>query len=403
MQVPLLYNRFGYMKHFLNFTAILFLLLFNWQCSPNRPATVEWVRNIGGKYNDSGYAVQLTADGGYIIAGYTFSYGAGWNDVYIIKTDRKGNILWTKTFGGPYWDVGYSVQQTTDGGYIITGFKGSGGVENNSSADVYLIKTDPSGNAQWEKTLGGDDYDCGYSVLQTAEGDYIIAGYTESFGAGSKDVYLIKTNPDGDTIWTRTLGGNDWDEAYAVQQTSGGDYIVVGYTQSFGAGSRDVYLVKVDSDGNILWTKTLGGDDWDEGKSIQQIRDNGYIITGSTVSYGAGEWDVYLIKTDSLGDTLWTKTFGGNKYDAGMSVQQTSDGGFIIAGITHSYGAGEGDIYMIKTDSLGDSLWSKTLGDTGAEGVNSIQQTSGNGYIMAGFTRAENAIESNVYLIKLKH
>jgi len=390
------------MKYLLNFTVILFLLLFNWQCSPNRSATLEWVRNIGGEYNDSGFTVQQVGDGGYIIAGYTFSFGAGWNDVYIIKTDRKGNVLWTKTFGGPYWDGGYSVQQTTDGGYIITGFRGTGGVGTNSSADVYLIKTNSSGEAQWEKTLGGAGYDCGYSVIQTLQGDYIIAGYTESFGAGSKDVYLIKTNSHGDTIWTRTLGGSDWDEAYAVQQTAGGYYIVVGYTQSFGAGSRDIYLIKINSDGNTLWTKTLGGGDWDEGKSVQQTSDNGYIIVGSTVSYGAGEWDVYLIKTDSLGDTLWTKTFGGNKYDAGMSVQRTSDGGFLIAGITHSYGAGEGDIYIIKTDSKGDSLWSKTIGDAGGEGVNSIRQTSDNGYIMAGFLRLPDATSSDVYLVKLK-
>ena len=391
------------MKYLLNFTVILFLLLFNWGCSPDRPAVLEWVRNIGGEYNDSGYTVQQTADGGYIIVGYTFSFGAGWSDVYLIKTDRKGNTLWTKTFGGPYWDGGYSVQQTTDGGYIITGFRDSGGIRNNSSADLYLIKTNSLGDAQWEKTFGGDDYDCGYSVIQTGEGDYIIAGYTQSFGAGSKDVYLIKTNSEGDTLWTRTFGGSDWDEAYVVQQIRGGDYIVVGYTQSFGAGSRDVYFIKINSEGDTLWTRTFGGSDWDEGRSIQQTRDNAYVITGSTVSYSVGEWDVYLIKTDSLGDTLWTKTFGGSKYDIGMSVQQVSDGGFIIAGLTHSYGVGEGDIYLIKTDSQGNSLWSRTLGNRGGEGVYSIRKTADNGFVMTGFIRDEATAESDVYLVKLKH
>jgi hypothetical protein len=389
------------MKYLLNFIVLL-LFLFNWQCSPNRPATLQWVKNIGGEANDFGYEVQQTSDGGYIIAGYTFSYGAGLNDVYLIKTDKNGNTLWTKTFGGPYWDVGYSLQQVSDGGYIITGYRGTEGVGRYGKTDVYLIKTNSSGDVQWEKTFGGDGYDCGYSVIQTSGGDYIMAGYTESSGADSKDIYIVKTNHQGDTIWTRTLGAGEWDEAYAVRQTTDGNYIVVGYTQSFGAGSRDVYLIKINPDGDTLWTRTFGGDDWEEGRSVQQTRDNGYIITGSTVSYGAGEWDVYLIKTDSLGDTLWTRTFGGEKYDIGMSVQQTSDGGFIIAGLTHSFGAGEGDLYMIKTDSLGDSLWSKTLGDTGSEGINSIQLTSGNGYIMAGFVRLPDAVESDVYLVKLK-
>jgi hypothetical protein len=390
------------MKYLLNFTAVFFLLLFNWQCSPNRPAALQWVRNIGGEANDFSYEVQCTSDGGYIIVGYTFSYGVGLNDVYLIKTDEKGNTLWTKTFGGPYWDVGYSLQQTSDGGYIIAGFRGTEGVGRYSKSDAYLIKTDSSGDAEWEKTFGGDGYDCGYSVIQTSGGDYVIAGYTGASGTDSKDVYIVKTNHEGDTIWTRTFGAGEWDEAYAVRQTAGGDYIVVGYTQSSGAGSRDVYLIKINSEGDTLWTRTFGGDDWEEGRSLLQTRDKGYIITGSTVSYGAGEWDVYLIKTDSLGDTLWTRTFGGEKYDIGMSVQETSDGGYIIAGLTHSFGAGESDIYVIKTDSLGDSLWSKVLGDTGAEGINSIKETSDKGYIMTGFVRPPGSDASDVYLVKFK-
>ncbi len=153
----------------------------------------------------------------------------------------------------------------------------------------------------------------------------------------------------------------------------------------------------------VEWVENIGGSYNDLGYSVQQTSDGGYVITGYTFSYGAGEWDVYLIKTDSLGDTLWTKTFGGRAYDVGMSVHQVGDGGFIIAGITHSYGAGQGDIYLIKTDSKDRTIWSRTLGDSGGEGVYSIQQTTGNGHIMAGFIRDEGAIESDVYLVKLKH
>jgi hypothetical protein len=358
-----------------------------------------WTRTYGGENYDEGYSVQQTTDGGYIIAGYTESYGVG-SDVYLIKTDSTGDALWTKTYGGADTDYGYSVQQTSDGGYIVAGmtyFYSLG------YADVYLIKTNSTGDALWTKTYGGAGSDKGKSVQQTTDGGYIVAGETSSYGAGEYDydVYLIKTNASGDTLWTRTYGGENYDKGESVQQTTDGGYIVAGMTYFYDAGWYDVYLIKTNSLGDTLWTRTYGGADVDCGYSVQQTTDGGYIVTGETHSYGAGAEDVYLIKTNASGDTLWTRTYGGAHYDAGNSVQQTTDGGYIVAGYTLSYGEGA-DVYLIKTNGSGDTLWTKTYGGSSTDWGESVQQTSDGGYVVAGRTISYGAGNYDVYLIKIK-
>jgi hypothetical protein len=199
---------------------------------------------------------------------------------------------------------------------------------------------------EWEKTFGGTKSDWGYSVQQTRDGGYIIVGWTESFGAGGLDVYLIKVDANGNMQWSKTFGGGDGGSS--VQQTRDGGYIIVGWTRSFGAGLADVYLIKVDANGNMQWSKTFGCRGDDRGYSVQQTSDGGYIIVGYTESYGAGGEDVYLIKVDANGNMQWSKTFGGSGDDGGSSVQQTSDGGYIIVGWTRSFGAGWYDVYLIK-------------------------------------------------------
>ncbi|MBC7326802.1 PQQ-like beta-propeller repeat protein [bacterium] len=261
-----------------------------------------------------------------------------------------------KTFGGTHWDAGRSVQQTRDGGYIIVGDTESFG---QGEADVYLIKTDAKGKKLWERTFGGTKNDWGKSVQQTRDGGYIIVGYTESFGQGEADVYLIKTNAKGKKLWERTFGDTDWDAGFSVQQTRDGGYIIAGYTYSFGQGGTDVYLIKTNAKGKKLWERTFGGTKNDWGNSVQQTRDGGYIIVGETLSFGQGGRDVYLIKTDAKGKKLWERTFGGTDWDDGFSVQQTRDGGYIIVGVTDSFGQGEADVYLIKTDAEGNILKSE--------------------------------------------
>ncbi|MCK4345550.1 MAG: carboxypeptidase regulatory-like domain-containing protein, partial [Bacteroidales bacterium] len=319
----------------------------------NANTQITFQKAFGGSKWDYGISVQQTNDGGYIITGSTQNFGAGGGDVYLIKTDEYGDTLWTKTFGGSNHDHGMSVQQTNDGGYIITGYTESFG---EGDYDTYLIKTDLHGDTLWTKTFGDILSDLGLCVQQTNDGGYIITGYTKNFGAGwRRDVYLIKTNEYGDTLWTKTFGGNSVDASHHVQQTYDGGYIISGSTQSFGAGLTDVYLIKTDEYGDTLWTKTFGGSHHDEGLSVQQTNDGGYIISGSTISFGEGYRDVYLIKTDKYGDTLWTKTFGGSSTgEIGHEVQQTNDGGYIITGFIESYDPANYDVYLIKTDEYGN-------------------------------------------------
>jgi hypothetical protein len=202
------------------------------------------------------------------------------------------------------------------------------------------------GDTLWTRAYGGSGSQYGRSIQQTSDGGYIIAGRTK-YGEDSYDVFLLKTDFSGDALWTRTYGGSDWDEAYSVQQTSDGGYIVAGLTESFGAGLSDVYLLKIDSSGDTLWTRTYGGSDYEVGYSVQQTSDGGYIIAGLTESFGAGLSDVYLVRTDSSGDTLWTCAYGGSERDRAYSVQQTRDGAYVMAGVTYSFGGGSSDVYLI--------------------------------------------------------
>jgi len=377
--------------------SFYFVLLINTNFLYKPPDSL-WTKTYGGSENDRCHSIHQTTDIGYIMAGYTESFGEGKEDVYLIKTDSAGDTIWSRTFGGDKEDFGLSVQQIKDGGYIISGATQS---LETGSYDVYLIKTDIIGDTTWTKTYGGDNYDCGYSVQQTSDGGYIIAGWTGSYGSGLEDVYLIKTDSAGDTIWSRTFGGDRYDYGYSVKCTSDGGYIIAGQTQSFGEGGFDVYLIKTDSIGDTLWTRTYGGSNFEAGDVVQKTNDGGYIIVGNTYSFGAGDSDVYLIKTDSIGDSLWARTYGGNNYDCGYSVQQTSDGGYIVVGTTKSYGSGSEDVYLIKTDSVGNTIWSRTFGGIESDNGSDVKQTNDGGYIIVGNTYSFGQGKNDVYLIKI--
>jgi len=259
-------------------------------------------------------------------------------------------VMWSKTFGGTDYDQAYSLVKTSDGGYALAGNTYSFGA---GDSDFWLIKTDGSGNVEWNETYGGAGYDSASSLVQTSDGGYALAGQTESFGAGLGDFWLVKTDEYGNMEWSRTYGGVGRDSANSLVQTSDGGYAIAGNTFSFGAGEDDVWLVKTDGSGNMEWNRTYGGAGYDLASSLVQTSDGGYGLAGGTRSLGFGNSDVWLVKTDGLGNMEWNRTYGGEVNDCANSLVETSDGGFALAGGTESFGAGGYDVWFIRTNEQG--------------------------------------------------
>jgi len=394
----------NYKRYRLQSLIPILIILLGSEIVLSQPDTT-WTKTFGGIEMDRGYSVQQTSDGGYIITGATSNFGSGGTDVWLIKTDASGTESWNKTFGGTSYETGRSVKQTSDGGYVIVATTDSYG---NGKLDYWLIKTDSEGNEEWNKTFGGTDNDELPSVQQTADGGYALVGATRSYGSGGQDVWLIKTDASGTELWNKTLGGTDDEIGHAFQQTTDGGYIITGAIQYSENNKYDALLIKTDSNGAELWSKTFGGSERDYTFAVQQTTDGGFIISGLTRSFGNGQNlvnkdanDVWLIKTDASGIELWSKTFGGSKSDYAYAVQQTIDLGYIIVGSTWSFGNGRINLWLIKTDSNGTELWNKTFGGSEYDKGRSVQQTSDGGYIIVGTTSSYGNGSDDIWLIKL--
>jgi hypothetical protein len=355
------------------------------------PPPTEWTRTYGinGNHNEARSLVQ-TSDGGFAVLGFTRHYAAGWvytEDFWLVKTDPAGNAEWNRTYGVPTYDdleSGRSVVQTDDGGYALAGLTGIW--RDPIYYDFWLVKTDSLGNMEWNQTYEGAGDDFAYSVVQTTDGGYVVAGGTCSSVYGQSDVYLVKTDSTGNMEWNQTYGGAGSDWANSVVQTGDGGYALAGCTHSYGAGSRDVWLVKTDSDGDIVWNQTYGGTEMDWGYSVVPTSDGGYAIAGYTDSFDAGGHDFWLIKADSAGNMMWNQTYGGTQKEEAYSMVQTSDGGYALAGWTNSSRTGSHDFWLVKTDSLGNMEWNQTFGGTLSDLAYAVVQTVGGGYALAGYS-----------------
>ncbi len=380
---------------------ISFLLLFSVLLIMiiTRPSYAEWAAIYGGSKDDYVRSIHQTSDGGYIVAGYTRSFGAGSWDIWVLKLDSDGNVQWQKTYGTNRDDRAESIQQTADGGYTVAGRTNSVGGTGNY--DFWVLKLDANGNVVWQKTYGNSDGEVAESIYQTSDTGYIVAGNTRSFGAGNNDFWVLKLNANGTVAWQKTYGGSGQDYARSIEQTSDGGYIVAGYTNSFGAGNNDFWVLKLDSSGAVQWQKTYGGSKQDYLRSIHQTSDGGYIAVGSTNSFGTGAWDIWVLKLDSNGTVQWQRTYGGSRHDYARYIQQTTDGGYIVAGDTLSFGAGFRDFCVLKLNSSGNIQWQKTYGGSRQDYARSIQQTSDGGYAVAGYTRSFGAENVDFWVLKL--
>jgi PKD repeat protein len=349
--------------------------------------TITFRKNFTDANSRYSTAVRQTKDGGYILTGGTKDAG----DVALIKTDKFGSLVWRKTIGGTKPDYGNSVQQIFDGGYIICGSTESKGLGSN---DVYLIRTDINGATIWDKTFGGTRPDAGNSVQLTSDGGYIIVGETASEGdINTFDFYLLKIDNTGSLVWKKPFGGTCSDYGYAVSQTTDGGYILTGFTCSEG-NAVNGYLIKTDNLGNLLWKKPFEGGE----RSVLQTNDGGFILCGSSVV--GSDVSMSIVKMTANGTLTWKKNFGGIGTDYGMSIQQTVDGGYIACGSTNSEGNGGYDVFVVKTNNLGELDWKKTYGDISNDYGHSVQQTTDGGYVLCGYTTNPTTLNSDFYLIK---
>ena len=385
--------------------------------------TIQWQKTYGGSYaSGTVRAGSLTADGGYILAG---TYISSNTQALLVKLDASGNTVWKKNYGGTKEDNFYSVQQTSDGGYIAAGNTNSNdgdvsGLHNASGTilDIWVVKLDAAGNITWQKCLGGSQYD-GYNgafIKETADG-YIIASSSNSLDGdingnhGMEDAVVIKLNSTGDIVWQKSFGGTQTDQSYAVQQTNEGGYIVAvasasndgdvsGHHGVINYGFSDYWIVKLDATGNITWQKSLGGTADDFPASIQQTADNGFIISGKSsskdgdVTGNHGSYDYWVVKTDASGTIVWQKSLGGKDEDDGFAIQQTKEGGYIVCGQTLS---NDGDVsghylnvflpdaWVVKLTATGTITWQKCLGGVQADYAFDIKEAAG-GYAMVGYT-----------------
>ena len=352
----------------------------------------QWNTTFGGTGNDGAVSLIQTSDGGLTLGAWTASYGAGESDMWLVRTDSNGQHGWNTTFGGTENDVAFSLIQTSDGGYALVGFTFSYGA---GGSDIWLVKTDNNGQHQWNTTFGGIEDDDASSVIQTSDGGYAVLGETHY------DFWLVKTDSDGRHEWNTTFGGTSNEYAVSLIQTDDSGYVLAGYTGSFGAGWHDLWLVKTDSNGQHEWNTTFGGTEDEYGGFLIQTSEGGFAVVGFTYSYGAGSSDIWLVKTDSNGQYEWDTTFGGRDAETALSVIQTSDDGYIIAGNTWSYGAGGFDIWLVRTGTNGKGKWDRTFGGSEDDFAWSLIQTSDGGFMIVGGTYSYGAGGSDIWLVKL--
>ncbi|MFC5269130.1 gliding motility-associated C-terminal domain-containing protein [Adhaeribacter terreus] len=372
--------------------------------------------------SDGGYILGGTSSSN--ISGDKSQVSRGNTDYWVVKLDSSGNKMWDKTFGGSNKDELFPLHQTSDGGYILGGYSDSGIYGDKSQAnrgfeDYWIVKLDANGNKIWDKTFGGSERDILSSLQQTSDGGYILGGYSYSSIGSDKsqanigsiyscDYWIIKLDANGNKIWDRTFGGSYSDRLHSLQQTSDGGYILGGYSDSGSSGDKsqanrgreDFWVVRLDANGNKIWDKTFGGSERDEILSLQQTFDGGYILGGYSKSGISGDKgqasrgsdDYWIVKLDVNGNKLWDKTFGGNDSDVLFSLKQTSDGGYILGGYSSSAISGDKsqssqgnvDYWVVKLDASGSKQWDKTIGGSNLNFFYSLQQASDGGFILGG-------------------
>ena len=361
-----------------------------------REATILLEGTQGGSETDIGIRLIQTRDGGYVLLGYSSSFGAGGEDMYLLRLDVDGELLWSQTYGGEGTDNGWDLLETDDGGFAILGFSDSFSA---GDMDLYLVRTDANGEELCSETYGGPEDEFGWAMVASPDGGFALVGQTLSFGEGGNDGLLLKVDSEGREDWIGTYGGNDRDRLFSVTTADDGGYVMAGITRSSGAGSRDAYIVKTNSLGESEWELVIGDAQDDVAHAIEQTEDGDYIITGYTQNYGARVYDTLLIKVSAAGEQEWMSVFGGEADDRTISGAQSSDGGYILTGYTRSFGAISWDAHLVKTDAAGELLWSQIFGGNSDDGGYTAIQTQEGNYMLVGHSYSAGEGRGDLYYV----
>ena len=337
------------------------------------------------------------SNGDLYIAGFTQSFGAGGKDVYIIKTDDKGNEIWSKTFGGTANDEAMEIICSSDGGLIILGSTASYGA---GGTDMFLIKIDTTGALLWQKYFGGSGNELGEDILKTPDGNYLINGVTNSSGSGLRDIYVIKVDPNGTLLWSKTYGGPADDGGSSLCNADSGNVMLFNYTDNYGALNRDMYVIKINSSGDSLNSWLYGGAEYEEAQSIERTNDGNYILFGHTASFGHIEHNMYGLKISGNGVILWQNDYGGSIHDGGEHGKQSGSGGYILVGRSYSFDNNFEQMYMVKTNEAGSVQWQKNVGGSDDDAAYNIAETE-DAYLLIGNTKSITNGNNDVFLVKI--
>ncbi len=379
---------------------------------------IQWQKSFGGTAKDRAFSIQLTTDGGYVVTGYSFSddgdvgENQGRSDLWVLKLDDLGDIEWKKSYGGSNWDESYAIQQATDGGYIIAGLTYSvdGDISNNrGGADYWILKLDAKGEIEWQKLYGGSENDIANAILPASGGGYIVSGYSESTDGNvtgnhnGYDYWVVKLREDGEIEWENSYGGSEDDRSKAIVGTSDGGYVIAGESQSsdgdvsMNFGEKDIWIIKIDSFGNIEWESSFGGSDEDFPASVNLTSDGGYIVSGGTKSIdnnieNNGWQDAWVIKLDNQGNLVWQQAYGGSKSDYFNCIHQTDDGGYVATGASASYNIDfdNPDLWIVRLSETGEMKSMKIFGGSHRDWAYTIKETNDGGYITAGFSSSKD-------------
>jgi len=341
---------------------------------------------------------------GYVVAGYSRSYTHGGTDVLVYQLDLSGRKAWRRNLGGIYGDIAYSICQTNDGGFIVAGETTS---FTHGSMDFLIYKLDSRGLEKWRRNYGGIKNDIATSVKQTSNGNYIVAGWSNSYTQGGtiSDFLVYKLNAAGRKLWRYNYGGVPQEVAWSVIESKDNSFCIAGPSRSFTHGLNDFLVYKIDTNGSVLWQKNYGGEIEEYAHSIYKCSDGGFIIAGNSNTYTNGDMDFLVYKVDSSGKKRWRKNYGGEAEENGWAIQQTNDGGYVVAGNTRSYTHGEGDIDFLvyKLNSVGGKQWRKNFGgiERDVAAYECIVQTADGGYILCGSSYTYTNGEDDFLVYKL--